>query len=296
MSREELERSTANTAPLPKQLTQVEEEQPEGGARIEASLKDDIQEDKMTESAPPEDFSSGADDNQAPQVDASQVNASVASAGTASPRVEHLYDQMQETLASSPRPEKSAAVMVAASGGSMMGGRMTSTALSDDALLDLDDVLPSRRAEEADDFILDLQDEAFTMDTGTLAAYEDELVEAAPAAGEFAQAQLAGEEQRADFAQVEEQEMQRAEPQAVETIVQPEAEPMPDAPAQEAYARPTGQITLDQLSPEVIDAIARRAVEQISERVVEEIAWEVVPQLAELLIKRHLEREKTQTP
>ena len=47
------------------------------------------------------------------------------------------------------------------------------------------------------------------------------------------------------------------------------------------------------LSPEAIDAIARRAVELLSTKVVEEIAWEVVPQLAELLIKRKLEEEKT---
>ncbi len=52
------------------------------------------------------------------------------------------------------------------------------------------------------------------------------------------------------------------------------------------------QIRLEQLSPEVIDAIARRAAEQLSERVVQEIAWEVVPQLAELLIKRRLEEER----
>jgi hypothetical protein len=48
------------------------------------------------------------------------------------------------------------------------------------------------------------------------------------------------------------------------------------------------------LSPEVIDAIARRAVEQLSARVVQDIAWEVVPQLAELLIKRKLEENQSQ--
>ena len=53
-----------------------------------------------------------------------------------------------------------------------------------------------------------------------------------------------------------------------------------------------GLITLDQLSPEVIDAIARRAVEQLSSQVIQEIAWEVVPQLAELLIKRKLEESQ----
>ncbi len=53
-----------------------------------------------------------------------------------------------------------------------------------------------------------------------------------------------------------------------------------------------GQINAEQLSPEVIDAIARRAVAHLSERVVQEIAWEVVPDLAELLIKRKLEESQ----
>jgi hypothetical protein len=46
------------------------------------------------------------------------------------------------------------------------------------------------------------------------------------------------------------------------------------------------------LSPEAIDAIARRAVEYMSEKIVREIAWEVVPELAELLIKKKLEEQK----
>jgi len=45
------------------------------------------------------------------------------------------------------------------------------------------------------------------------------------------------------------------------------------------------------LSPETIDAIARRTVEHLSEKVVREIAWEVVPELAELLIKKKLEEQ-----
>jgi CheY-like chemotaxis protein len=53
------------------------------------------------------------------------------------------------------------------------------------------------------------------------------------------------------------------------------------------------QVSLDKLSPEMIDAIARRAVEYLSEKVVQEIAWEVVPQLAELLIKRQLEEKNS---
>ena len=52
-------------------------------------------------------------------------------------------------------------------------------------------------------------------------------------------------------------------------------------------------VLAQELSPEMIDAIARRAVEHLSEKVIQEIAWEVVPQLAELLIKRQLEEKNS---
>ena len=52
-------------------------------------------------------------------------------------------------------------------------------------------------------------------------------------------------------------------------------------------------VSAQDLSPEMIDTIARRAVEMLSEKVVQEIAWEVVPQLAELLIKRQLEEKNS---
>lgn len=67
------------------------------------------------------------------------------------------------------------------------------------------------------------------------------------------------------------------------------------APAQTSAAPSAApsEVSLQQLSPEMIDAIARRAVEQLSEKVVEGIAWEVVPQLAELLIKRQLEEKNS---
>ena len=52
-------------------------------------------------------------------------------------------------------------------------------------------------------------------------------------------------------------------------------------------------VSAQELSPEMIDAIARRAVEHLSEKVIQEIAWEVVPQLAELLIKRQLEEKNS---
>ena len=69
------------------------------------------------------------------------------------------------------------------------------------------------------------------------------------------------------------------------------------APAAEQYSRASSasptEFSSQQLSPEMIDAIARRAVEQLSEKVVQEIAWEVVPQLAELLIRRQLEEKNS---
>ncbi len=46
------------------------------------------------------------------------------------------------------------------------------------------------------------------------------------------------------------------------------------------------------LSPEVIDAIARRAVELMSDKAIREIAWEVVPDLAEQLIKKRLNKNR----
>jgi hypothetical protein len=66
-----------------------------------------------------------------------------------------------------------------------------------------------------------------------------------------------------------------------------------DYAAATPIAAPANVLSLGQLSPEMIDAIARRAVEQLSEKVVQEIAWEVVPQLAELLIKRQLEEKNS---
>jgi CheY-like chemotaxis protein len=74
-----------------------------------------------------------------------------------------------------------------------------------------------------------------------------------------------------------------------------DSSPMTDTaatPEPQASATST-QAGAAQLSPETIDAIARRVVEHLSESVVREIAWEVVPDLAERLIRRKLEEERT---
>ena len=72
-----------------------------------------------------------------------------------------------------------------------------------------------------------------------------------------------------------------------------EAPPTSKSRSVESGSQSAGPVSLEGLSPELIDAIARRAVEQLSEKVVREIAWEVVPDLAELLIKRQLEENKS---
>ncbi|MBA3806630.1 MAG: hypothetical protein H0X14_13075, partial [Acidobacteria bacterium] len=253
------------TAPLlrPAHVAQ-EERQAESGALREASHTNIVKEDELIEAVPTREFIE-------PEMETSHQDDS--------------YAQMEETLSNYHPSEKSAAVVVASAGGGspMMSAHMASARLSDEALLDLDDVSPSRSAREADDFILDLQDEAFSMDAETLEEYKEELTAGSGEAGAFAEAQLTNDEQRADFALVKEPTTQTATDEPPASV----------APAQ---ALPVGLITLSQLSPEVIDAIARRAVEQISERVVEQVAWEVVPELAELLIRRHLERERAQTP
>ncbi|HVF66064.1 MAG TPA: response regulator [Pyrinomonadaceae bacterium] len=59
----------------------------------------------------------------------------------------------------------------------------------------------------------------------------------------------------------------------------------------EGRTRVEEPVRADQLSPEMIDAVARRVVEMMSDKVVREIVWEVVPDLAELLIRQKLEEE-----
>jgi CheY-like chemotaxis protein len=283
MSTADLERSTADTAPLPQWAQEVAKEQhAKGGAPGAASLADTIHENEVIEAVSKREFIE-------PEMETSLRDDS--------------YAQMEETLSPYRAPEKSAVVVAAAGGGRpLMSAPLASANLSDEALLDLDDeVSPSRSAREADDFILDLQDEAFAMDDETLEEYEEKLTAAAPEAVAFNEAQMTNDEQRSDFTIVEEPSMHTATtPQVASESIEPEeAKPVDEPHASAASAsqsQPVGLITLSQLSPEVIDAIARRAVEQISERVVEEVAWEVVPELAELLIKRHLERERAQTP
>jgi hypothetical protein len=166
-------------------------------------------------------------------------------------------------------------------------------------LLDLGEFEPVHAAAD-DDFVLDLDEDAFVSEPPAQPAYEaapvrafvepevKEVVEAASAYESTYQPEI--HSSLADTQEV---------PAVSEVITEPAPEPEPVVaeaiPAEVApapvSAAPAPAISADQLSPEMIDAIARRVVEMMSDKVVREIAWEVVPDLAELLIKQQLEEK-----
>jgi CheY-like chemotaxis protein len=158
-----------------------------------------------------------------------------------------------------------------------------------DVLLDLSDVQPTG-AGIADDFVLDLD--------------LDEPAEPSPAAAAYSAPSFMRRKRDGDSVSLmnlptvdqmaHTQEFPRISEQRVEQVVSEQPEPHAEkaqTSVSETSARPVN--VSGELSPEMIDAIARRAVEQLSERVVQEIAWEVVPQLAELMIKRQLEEKNS---
>jgi hypothetical protein len=163
-----------------------------------------------------------------------------------------------------------------------------------DVLLDLGEFEPVHESEE-DDFVLDLDEEPGQVETPAYAAapmrtfVEPEVKEAAATASAYEPAyqpqihsSFADTQEVPVAAAMQEVAVVEAEP---ETVVAAEPEPIA-APVAASTA-----VTPGQLTPEMIDVIARRVVEMMSDKVVREIAWEVVPDLAELLIKEQLEKQ-----
>jgi len=329
-----LERSTADTAPLPD--VQEEAEHHTTVPSREISFADLSMDDEMIETTPASDYSSAGQARQTVQYSAADLkDAGIQHAGV-------------ESESATPQPETVGTYATATAQasepqhGSVVAQTQTAPpaastiASSDDALLDLGDIeSPSAAATEADDFFLDLFDDspqpaptaaaeplaetfAPTPESSEASVFE----EASQAqAQEFVEGQVVDadaptapiEEEAATFSEpqaaTEEASTQQSHPSNLNTApterlpddyhikgtgAAPFTEASHETPVTGSSAQPTGKITLDQLSPEVIDAIARRAVEQLSERVVEQIAWEVVPQLAELLIKRKLDENSGQ--
>ena len=147
-----------------------------------------------------------------------------------------------------------------------------------DVLLDIGEFEPVHASSD-DDFVLDLDDEpvaapAYAAAAAPVRAFvEPEVKEAVAAASAYEssyQPQI-----HSSFADT--QEFASEMPEVAVTEPEPVAVSTSFSPGQ--------------LTPEMIDVIARRVVEMMSDKVVREIAWEVVPDLAELLIKQQLEKQ-----
>ena len=160
-----------------------------------------------------------------------------------------------------------------------------------DVLLDLGEYEPARASAPDDDFVLDLDEEpaevaaAPAYAAAPMRAFVEPQVKEAVAA---AAAYESTYQPEVHPALAETQEIPFTAPVEEAAVVEPE--PVVVTPVE--TAAPATSVSADQLSPEMIDAIARRVVEMMSDKVVREIAWEVVPDLAELLIKQQLEERQ----
>jgi CheY-like chemotaxis protein len=159
---------------------------------------------------------------------------------------------------------------------------------STDVLLDLGEMEPVGASSD-DDFVLDL-DEDVAQPAYSAAPVrpfvEPQVKEAVAAVGAYEPSYQP--EIHSSFADTQEVPYASEVHEEV-AVVEAEPEPQPVFAEPAPVVAPATSISADQLSPEMIDAIARRAVELMSDKVIREIAWEVVPDLAELLIKRQLE-------
>jgi len=166
--------------------------------------------------------------------------------------------------------------------------RHDSGADQSDVLLDLGEI--EAVGEASDDFVLELDDDVSDVAAPYAPVYEaTPTFEAAPVyqARAFVEPEVVeapSYRHEVDDSFAGTQETTYA---AVESERQPQRQSAP-----ESVASVSAPITPGELSPEIIDAIARRAVELMSDKVIREIAWEVVPDLAELLIKKQLEETK----
>jgi hypothetical protein len=198
-----------------------------------------------------------------------------------------------------------------------------SAAGADDSLLDLTSVAPPAPPPAADDFELDIDfDEPPPRDERRAWQPAQSATDAAGAFAEAAHGVSAGmaraEESAAPEVRDEQTEVESVsaprgfvEPQVVPSEepvrmdedlsvegdvarapVAAQAAEVSDAPAEVSATHAAPQTDAQQLSPEMIETIARRAVELLSERVVREVAWEVVPELAERLIRQKLDEQR----
>jgi len=318
-----LERSTADTAPLP----DVHEADHSSHSH-QVSFADLSMDDEMIEETHASDYSGASRSKQTVQYSASDLKDAGISEAIEDERAPEPVGATVGAFASTQASEQPHAATV---NQTQAAPQASAVASSEDSLLDLGEFeSPSAATDEADDFFLDLFDETTQPSVETPApAVESSAISTVeetptPQAQEFVEGQVLGVEEQpiASSSEVEMETFAEPTPAVEETQASPQqtypseaytapterlpvdykvekapttstiSEPGDEAQSSESSPQRAGQISLEQISPEVIDAIARRAVEQLSERAVEQIAWEVVPQLAELLIKRRLEEEK----
>lgn len=175
---------------------------------------------------------------------------------------------------------------------------------SSDVLLDLGEIEAVGEAD--DDFVLELDDDVSEPQVAAAAyapSYEPaRSYESVPAYEAAAPAYEPAPGYEPARAFVEPQVMEAPQPYQSEIhdsfadtqeVAYAVIEPEPEAESvSSAVKSASASMAVGELSPEMIDAIARRAVELMSDKVIREIAWEVVPDLAELLIKKQLEETK----
>jgi CheY-like chemotaxis protein len=169
----------------------------------------------------------------------------------------------------------------------------TETRNDSDVLLDLGEFEPVRTSAD-DEFVLDLDDDLAqpAHQPAPVRAFVEPQVKEAVAVAASGYESSYQPEVHSPFADTQEVPYASSEVHDV-AVVEPEAEPVfAEAAPVAPVATPVTSISADQLSPEMIDAIARRVVEMMSDKVIREIAWEVVPDLAELLIKQQLEQKQ----
>ena len=281
------------------------------------SFSDVSMDDELIEATPAEEFGSTAERQPTPLV------SEIAGAFNEFEEMSGRGTSPRESESFAAAPPREAAVEAHAARPAF-ATHAASAALADDALLDLGGVDAPPSSPDADDFVLDIDlDEPppaprarrESAPPSSRPDFAAALAEAAHGVSADVKESHAAESHARDF--IEPQVVpagQGARPSEdlsvegdvsrppVEALAQEsapaqfesEGTPESSASVQTATSAAAAERGIDpqQLSPEVIDTIARRAVELMSERAVQEIAWEVVPALAERLIKERLDKQK----
>lgn len=202
------------------------------------------------------------------------------------PAVMSTFDSKEQGRSFAPETVEAAAAPFA-SRQARPSSSFSHAAAADDALLDLGDMTPPPQTVEADDFILDLREDA---GTAGVSVFPERSI-AKDIEDEYEQT---GGVSLGDAGEPRHSAEAMPEPRITEftsSSARSGESPVSTTPEERPTTAGGAQMGGGELSPEAIDAIARRVVELMSTKVIEEIAWEVVPHLSEMLIKQQLENQ-----